>query len=98
MQMRHGRNEAEAKAITRGAATAFKPVETLENMREFVGRDAGSIVGDGDQRIMFERPHRHSHQPVLFPVFDGVIDEIGHGIEEEVTIPSDHNTRISGNR
>ncbi len=76
MEMRHGRNKAETEPIARGAAATLKPVETLENVRELIRWDARSIVGDGDQRVMFERPHRHRHQPVLFPVFDGIIDEI----------------------
>ena len=70
----------------------FKPIEALEDVFTFINRNSRPVIGnrnDGAAVALFDL---HGHLTRVTAMFDGVIDEIGHGIEQEALSPAT-NTR-----
>src|SRR3984957_15290350 len=52
VQARAGGGEAQAEAVAGRAAAALEAIETLEHMREFMRRDARTVVRDRNRRAV----------------------------------------------
>src|SRR5580704_3271746 len=85
----HGGDEAEAETIARRAAAALEAIEAPEHVQMLVRGDARSVVRNGDHGSTIIAADGDGHLTRRAPVLDGVVDEIGHGVEQEVAVGAD---------
>ena len=93
MEVRNGSHEAEAQTVARSPAALLQSIEALEHVPALMGRDSRSVVRNEnhDARMAPIRPD--CHPTFVSAMLDGVIDEVGQGIEQEVSIRfDDHGT------
>jgi hypothetical protein len=86
MQFRDGGDQAEAKTQP-WVATAF--IGTIEASRDEIafGRsDAGSVVADAHDALVAHASKAHFDGAAFGREFHGIVDEIGHGLEQKVTV------------
>ena len=88
-------DEAEAEPVAGSAATSFQPVEALEDMLTFIKGNSGPVIGDRNDATAIAPSDLHGHLAGFTAVFDGIIDEIGHRIEQEVPIARDQHSLIT---
>ncbi len=79
-------NEAEAEAVAGSAAASLKPVEPLEDMLTFIGGNSRPVIGDRNDGAALAFFDFHGHSTRVTAMFNGVIDEIGHRVEQEVPV------------
>ena len=85
----HGGDEAEAETIARRAAAALEAIEAPEHVQMLVRGDARSVVRNGDHGSTIIAADGDGHLTGRAPVLDGVVDEVGHGVEQEVAVGAD---------
>ena len=78
-------DKAKAEPVARSAATLFQPVKTLEDVLPFVGGNSRPIIGDRNESIAIPSD-LHSHTTGFTAMFDRIVDEVCHGIEEKIPI------------
>ena len=79
-------NEAEAEPVAGSAAASLKPVEPLEDMLTFIGGNSRPVIGDRNDGAALAFFDFHGHSTRVTAMFNGVIDEIGHRVEQEVPV------------
>jgi len=89
METGNGSHEAEAEPVARRVAAAFQPVKPLEHALAFVVGNSGPIIDDRDYGTVVIASNLHGHATGFATIFDGVVHEIGHGVEQEVPISGD---------
>jgi hypothetical protein len=97
MEAGNSGDKAETEPVSGSAATLFKPIKALEDMLIFIDGNSRTVVGnrnDGTAGALFDF---YGHLIRVTTIFDGVIDEIGHRIEKEVSISRGEHTRIPDN-
>ena len=85
MEAGNGGDKAEAEPIARSAAIPFQPVKALEDVLAFIVGNSRPIVGDRNDRTAILSDF-HGHPTGFTAMFDRIVDEIRHGIEQEVPI------------
>ena len=90
-------NEAEAEPIAGSAAASLKPVEPLENMLTFIGGNSRPVIGDRNDGATLAFFDFHGHSTRVTAMFNGVIDEIGHRVEQEVPVARSEHAPIPRN-
>ena len=72
-------DDSEAEAGTAGAAIAagVDAVETFGEAWNMFGFDAGTVIADGNIKVVFVLPEEDGNFPVVWSVFDGVGDQVG---------------------
>jgi hypothetical protein len=85
METGNGGDKAEAEPIARRTATPFQPVKALEDVLAFIGGNSRSVIRDRNDRTAIPSD-LHRHPTGFTAMFDRVVDEIRHGIEQEVSI------------
>jgi hypothetical protein len=86
METGDGGGEAEAEPVAGSAATSFKPVEALEDVLIFIDGNSRSVIGDRNDGTAVGLFDLYGYLTRVTAMFDGVIDEIGHRIEQEVSV------------
>jgi len=91
VQFGDGRDEAEAKTQPRVAAAFIGTVEASRDEIAFGGSDARSIVADTHDAFVAHASKAHLDAAAFGGEFHRIVDEIGNGLEQEVTVaPHDH--------
>jgi hypothetical protein len=85
METGNGGDKAEAEPVARSAATPFEPVKALEDVLAFIGRNSRSIIGYRNDRTAIPSD-LHGHPTGFTAMFDRIVNEVRHGIEQEVSI------------
>jgi len=85
MEAGNGGDKAEAEPIARSAAIPFQPVKALEDVLAFIVGNSRPIVGDRNDRTAILSDF-HGHPTGFTAMFDRIVDEVGHGIEQKVPI------------
>ena len=95
METGDGGDEAESQPVSDGTATAFEPVKALEDVFALFDGIPGpsSATEDGGGAILVSNVD--GHVTLFTAMLDGVVDQIGHRIEQEVSIARDEHWRIS---
>src|SRR5262249_1200342 len=86
METRDGSDKPEAEPCARVAASLFQPIKALENVLAFIDGDSRSIIGDRNDGTAIILSDLHGHPTAFTAMFDRVVDEVGHGIEQKVPI------------
>src|SRR5215472_18408413 len=86
METDNSRDQTEAKAIAGRRAASLEPIEALENMRKLVRRNTRSIVSNRQDWAIIGLLDADNHNTTVTAVFNGVIDEIRYGVEQEIAI------------
>ena len=94
METGNGSDKAEAESVAWSAATPFQPVKALEDVLAFIGGNSRPIIGDRYDGTALILSDFYGHLTAFTTMFDGVVDEIGHGIEQEVSITCDQYSLI----
>ena len=94
METRNGSDKAEAEPVAGGATTPFQPVKALEYVLTFIDRDSRPVIVDRNDGAAIALSDLHRYLTGFTAMFDGVVDEIGHGIEQEVSIARDEYTLV----
>src|SRR5262249_51239091 len=94
METSNRSDKAESEPVTWSAAIAFQPVKPLEHVLAFVVGNAGPIIDDRNHGTVVMASNLHGHAAGFAAIFDGVVHEIGHGVEQEVPISSDKDASI----
>src|SRR3984893_17719809 len=89
MKTSDGSDQTEPETVSRRVATLFEPVKALEDMFVFAGGNSGSVIGDRDDRPAINAFVRNHDLPSGAAMLDRIVDEIGDGIEDQITI-TDH--------
>jgi hypothetical protein len=97
MKMGDGRNKAKPESVAGREAASLKPVETLKNLLTFFARDSRPIIGNRDHGIASALFDLDRHSARLMAMLDGIVDEIGHCLEQEVPVSPDKHAPVSGN-
>lgn len=95
METSNGGDEAQSQPISDGTAAAFETVKALEDVFALFDRNSRPIVShkDGGGAILVSNVD--GHVTIFATMLDGVVDQIGHRIEQEVSITRDNDRRIS---
>jgi len=94
METGHGSDEAETESVSGGATAALQSVKALEDVLKFVGRNSSPVIGDRNHSMAIALTDFYSH-PTGFPaMLDSVVDEIGHRIEQEISITGDEDSLL----
>jgi len=94
METGDGGDKAEAEPVAGGATTPFQPVKALEYVLTFIDRNSRPVIGDRNDGAAIALSDLHRHLTGFTAMFDGVVDEISHGIEQEVSIARDEYTWV----
>ena len=78
-------DKAEPQTVAGAAPTVVEPVEPLQNVLVLFGWNARAMVGDRNHRTQAIGGGLDQHI-ARAAMLDGVVDEIGDGIEEEIPI------------
>jgi hypothetical protein len=97
MQTRNGGDKTESKSVTWHAAAAFKPIEALEHMLMFVGGNSRPIVGNGERSSITIPRDINDHLATFAAMLDGIIDQVGQRVEQEISIAGDKHALVPGN-
>ena len=92
MKSGHGGHNAEPETVSGNVTTPFEPIEVLEYVRVLVGGDSRPVISDRNKCLAIAVCNLNSHLTRFMPVLDGVIDEIGDRIEEEISITRDEHS------
>src|SRR5664279_1973282 len=105
MQPRHRRGEAQAEPGARLRTALFEADEALDHTRAVGFRNARSAVGDGEQDAvaLVERAHHDfrrravGDQVARLGIFDGIVDQIGERLADQLAVAFDLGRRIGLN-
>ena len=86
METGDGSDEAEAEPVAGSAATSFKPVKTFEDMLIFIEGNSWPVIGNRNDDRAGALFDLHGHPTGFTAMFDRVVDEVCHGIEQKVPI------------
>ena len=86
MELGNGGNKAQAQAVAGSAATPFQPIKALEDVLKFTGGNSRPVVCDRNDGNTIALGDLHGHLAAFAPMFNGVVDEIGHRIEQEISV------------
>src|SRR5207244_3648081 len=79
-----------------GRATgSFEPVKTLEDVGMFGSGNSGPLIGDRKERLAIAPSHLNGHPAGFAAMLDGIVDEIGGGLEQKVSIARDEYVLIA---
>jgi len=90
-------NQAETQSAAGAVAARFKPVESFGDIAPFVERNAGSPIGNGNDRCSadhfsdLDRDHA-----AIDAMLYGVIDEVGKRIKQKIAISDNDDWRSIG--
>ncbi len=79
-------DQAEAEPVAGRAAAAFQPVEALEDLLTFVDRDSRPVIGNRNNGSTIVLRDLDNDLTGIAAVLDRIVDEIGHGIKQEVPV------------
>jgi hypothetical protein len=94
METGNGSDKTEAEPVAWSAAAPSQPVKAPEDVLAFIVGNSGPIIGDRKDGAAIILTDLHDHSTGLMAMFDGVVDEIGHGVEQEVPITYDEDSSI----
>jgi hypothetical protein len=94
METGNGSHKAQPESVAWSVATAFQPVKPLEHVLAFVVGNSGAIIDDRDHGTVVIPSNLHGHATGFVTIFDGVVHEIGHGVEQEIPVSSDEDASI----
>ena len=94
METGDGGDKAEAEPVAGSAAASFKPVEALEDVLTFIDGNSRPVIGDRNDGTAIVLLTSTVTRPAVTAMFDGVVDEIGHRVEQEVSIARDEHALI----
>src|SRR5215475_9605122 len=78
--------QAEAQTVAGGAATAFQPVEALEDLLTFVSGNSRPVIGNRNGGTAIVSPDLHRYPTGFTAMLDRIVDEIGHGVEQQISV------------
>src|SRR5262249_43985791 len=94
METGNGSHKAQPEPVAWRVAAAFQPVKPPEHALAFVVGNSGPIIDDRDHGTIAIPRDLHGHATGLVAVFNGVVHEIGYGVEQEVPISCDEDASI----
>ena len=74
--LRDAADDGEAEPGARHPARVRRSVEALEDVREILGRDAGTLIADQDPAVLDDDAYRDLGRTPL----DGVVDQVADGV------------------
>jgi len=77
MEIGNGCNEAQAETAARAVTTVLQPIEAFEHVPALIGRNSGTVIGNGHDRAAGTAAHLDHHSVIVGTVLDRVVDEIG---------------------
>ena len=77
MEIGNGCNEAQTETTARAVTTVLQPVETFEHVPALIGRNSGTVIGNGHERAIGATANLDHHNIIVATVLDRVVDEIG---------------------
>jgi hypothetical protein len=87
-------DKAKPEPVAWSAAVALQPVKALEDVLALIGGNSGPIVVDRNDGTAIVLSDLYCHPTGHTAVFDGVVHEIGHGVEQEIPVSSDEDASI----
>src|SRR2546428_6665926 len=82
----NGCDQTETQPMAGRPATAFQSVKALENLLTLAGRDSRPVIGDRNDGAAIVLRYLDRYLAGVAAVLDRVVNEIGHGIEQEVAV------------
>ena len=95
METGDGGDEAEAEPVAGSAATLFKPIEALEDVLTLSDGNSWTVIGNRDDGIAVTLFDLNRHLARVTAMLDGVVDEIGHRLEQKVSVGPDEHAPVS---
>src|SRR6202171_3786903 len=92
-----GGDQAQPETVSWPVAAGLQPVKALENMLVLVGGNSGSVIGDRDHRPAVNAFIGNDDLASGTAVLDGIVDEIGDGIEDQIAIAGHGHLRVADN-
>src|SRR5262245_17037347 len=87
MQARNRGDQTQPETVSGRAAAPFKPIKALEYVWIFGRGDSWPIIGNGNNGSAIAAfCNFNCHLPGCATMFDGIVYEIGDGIENKVSI------------
>src|SRR6476620_8573992 len=96
MKARDGRDQAESQAVSRCVATVFESIEALKNLFTLIRGNAGSVVGDRNDRATVHGFAGNDDLSSVVAVLDCIVHEIGDGIKNQIAIADRQHFAVSG--
>jgi hypothetical protein len=92
MKTRNSGDKAKPEAVSCFVSAPLQPVKTLEHVLLFGGGNSRSIVDNGNNSgaITIFR-NRDRYITCWATMFDCIVDQVGYGVEDEVSIARDTN-------
>ena len=77
MEIGNGCNEAQTETTARAVTTMLQPIKAFQHVLAFIGRNSGTVIGNGHDRAAGTAAHLDHHSVIVAAVLDRVVDEIG---------------------
>jgi hypothetical protein len=92
MKTRNSGDKAKPEAISCFVSAPLQPIKTLEHVLLFGSGNSRSIIDNGNNGSTFTIfCNRDRYVACWAPMFDCIVDQVGYGIEDEVSIARDTN-------
>ena len=98
MKTDNGSYQAQSETVSRRIATVFEPIKALEDLFAFVGGNSGPVIGDRYNRHTVNDVAGNHDVSSRAAVLDGIVHEIGDGIENQIGIADGEDRTIAGDR
>src|SRR5262245_36185661 len=95
MQTGNGRHEAQPEPVAGRRTASLKPIEALEYISELVARNSRTFVGDRNDGPGITLPDVDGHASRFATVLDGIVNKIGHCIEQKVSVARDQHALVA---
>ena len=86
VQACHRGNQAEAQTVAWCRTAGFHPIEVAEDIFTFVGRNTWTAIGYDQAGRATAMLQVDQNVPTFRCVFDGVIQQIGDGLKQQVAV------------
>jgi hypothetical protein len=89
VQTGNGGDQAEPEAISGAASALFQAIEALQHVFALLRGNPRPIVDNRKQNATIAACGLDDHAARLPPMFDRIIDEVGHCIEQKISVAPD---------
>ena len=86
MKTSDGTDKTEAEPVSGGEAISLEAIKALEDALTFIGGNSRPIIGNRNCGAVVALSDLHRHLAGVAAVLDGIVDEIGHRVEQEVPV------------